>query len=220
MLFSELSTIQLLTIAILPTLFAIVIHEVAHGWVAYRLGDNTAKMMGRLTLNPLKHIDPIGTILVPALMILTVGFAFGWAKPVPIDWRNLHHPKRDMALVAVAGPGSNFLMAIGWGLLAKLASMLSSDMSLISQPLFYMSMFGILINTVLMVLNLVPIPPTDGGRIATSLLPSPLGNALAKVEPFGFFILVGLLITGILWQVIGPAVEMVMLLIQNLTGLS
>jgi Zn-dependent protease len=220
MLFSELSTIQLLTIAILPTLFAIVIHEVAHGWVAYRLGDNTAKMMGRLTLNPLKHIDPIGTILVPALMILTVGFAFGWAKPVPIDWRNLHHPKRDMALVAAAGPGSNFLMAIGWGLLAKLASMLSSDMSLISQPLFYMSMFGILINTVLMVLNLVPIPPTDGGRIATSLLPSPLGNALAKVEPFGFFILVGLLITGILWQVIGPAVEMVMLLIQNLTGLS
>lgn len=112
-MFAELSTYQLLVIAILPTLFAIVVHEVAHGWVAYRLGDNTAYMMGRLTLNPLKHIDPIGTILVPAILILTVGFAFGWAKPVPISWRNLHHPKRDIALVAAAGPGANLLMAIG-----------------------------------------------------------------------------------------------------------
>lgn len=112
---AELSTIQIVAIAIIPTLFAIVVHEVAHGWVAFRLGDSTAYMMGRLTLNPLKHIDPIGTILVPLVLILTVGFAFGWAKPVPINFHNLHHPRRDTALVAAAGPFANLLMAIAWG---------------------------------------------------------------------------------------------------------
>ncbi len=218
-MFAELSTYQLLAIAILPTLFAIVVHEVAHGWVAYRLGDNTAYMMGRLTLNPLKHIDPIGTILVPALLIFTVGFAFGWAKPVPITWRNLHQPKRDIALVAAAGPCANLLMAIGWGLVAKLASLLPADQGFISQPFVYMGLFGILINTVLMVLNLVPIPPTDGGRVATSLLPPRMAIVLSRVEPYGMFILLALLVSGILWQVIGPVVDSIMLIIQNLTGL-
>jgi Zn-dependent protease len=218
-MFTELSTSQLLAIAILPTLFAIVVHEVAHGWVAYRLGDSTAYMMGRLTLNPLKHIDPIGTILVPALLILTVGFAFGWARPVPINWRNLHHPKRDIALVAAAGPGANFLMAIGWGLVTKVASLLPAGLGFIAEPLVYMGLFGILINTVLMVFNLVPIPPTDGGRVATSLLPPRMANALSRVEPYGMFVLLALLVSGILWQVIGPVIDSIMFLIHNLTGL-
>ncbi|WP_126454471.1 site-2 protease family protein [Sulfuriflexus mobilis] len=218
-MFTELTTYQLLAIAILPTLFAIVVHEVAHGWVAYRLGDSTAYMVGRLTLNPLKHIDPIGTILVPALLIFTVGFAFGWAKPVPINWRNLRHPKRDIALVAAAGPGANLLMAIGWGLVAKIASLLPTDLGFISQPFIYMGLFGILINTVLMVFNLVPIPPTDGGRVATSLLPPRMASALSRVEPYGMFILLALLVSGILWQAIGPVIDSIMVLIQGLTGL-
>ncbi len=218
-MFNDLSTGQLVAVAILPTLLAIVVHEVAHGWVAYRLGDNTAFMMGRLTLNPFKHIDPIGTILVPFILIITVGFAFGWAKPVPIDWRNLQQPKRDIPLVAAAGPASNFLMAIGWGLLTKLASILPSSLSAFAEPLTYMGIWGIWINIILMVFNLMPIPPTDGGRIAISLLPSRMSYSLQKIEPYGMFIIVGLLLTGILWQIIGPAVEIVVTLIQYLTGL-
>lgn len=218
-MFPELSNYQVFAIAVLPTLFGIVVHEVAHGWVAYRLGDNTAFMLGRLTLNPLKHIDPIGTILVPAVLIFTVGFAFGWAKPVPINYRNLHHPKRDMALVAVAGPGSNLLMAFGWGLVAKLASLLPVSLAVVSQPLVYMGVFGILINSLLMVLNLVPIPPTDGGRVATSLLPTRWAILLDKVEPYGMYILFGLMLSGILWWLIGPVISVVVTLIQTLTGI-
>jgi len=217
-MFSELSTFQLLTVAILPTLFAIVIHEVSHGWVALRLGDTTAYSAGRLTLNPLKHIDPIGTILVPAILILTVNFAFGWAKPVPINWRNLHHPKRDIALVAAAGPCANLLMAIIWAILMKIGTLLPHDV-LLSTPLVYMGLFGILINTVLMVFNLVPIPPTDGGRILTSLLPPRIAYQVSRIEPYGMFILVGLMITGILWKIIGPVIYTVMMTIQNLVGL-
>jgi Zn-dependent protease len=217
-MFSELSTLQLLTVAILPTLFAIVVHEVSHGWVALRLGDTTAYAAGRLTLNPLKHIDPIGTILVPAILILTVGFAFGWAKPVPINWKNLHHPKRDIALVAAAGPGANLLMAIIWALLVKIGTLLPHDLFL-STPLIYMGMFGILINTVLLVLNLVPIPPTDGGRILTSLLPHRMAYSLSRIEPYGMFILVGLMLTGILWKIIGPVIYAVMMIIKTLAGL-
>jgi len=217
-MFSELSTFQLLTIAILPTLFAIVVHEVSHGWVARQLGDNTAYAAGRLTLNPLKHIDPVGTILVPAIMILTVHIAFGWAKPVPIDWRNLRHPKRDIALVAIAGPGANLLMAIFWGLLVKLGTFLSHDLFL-RTPLIYMGLFGILINAVLLVFNLVPIPPTDGGRILVSLLPPRMAWRVSKIEPYGMFILVGLMLTGVLWKLIGPVISSVMMIIQTLVGL-
>lgn len=219
-MFAELSTYQLLAIAILPTLFAIVVHEVAHGWTAYRLGDTTAYMMGRLTLNPIKHIDPVGTILVPALLIYSVGFAFGWAKPVPINWHNLKYPKRDIALVAIAGPGSNLLMAIGWGLVAKFASLLPASMELISMPLGYMGLFGILINIVLMVFNLVPVPPTDGGRVATSLLPPRIANYVSRIEPYGMFILIGLILTGVLWKMIGPIINAVMSIILKLTGLA
>ena len=219
-MFSELSIYQLLAIAILPTLFAIVVHEVAHGWVAYRLGDSTAYMMGRLTLNPIKHIDPFGTILVPAILIYTTGYAFGWAKPVPINWHNLKYPKRYIALVAIAGPGSNLLMAVAWGLIIKFASLLPASMEFISMPLSYMGLFGILINTVLMVFNLIPIPPTDGGRIVTSLLPPKMADAVSRVEPYGMFILVALLLSGILWQIIGPVINTIMMLILTLTGLS
>lgn len=218
-MFPELSSYQVFAIAVIPTLFAIVLHEVAHGWVAYRLGDSTAFMLGRLSLNPLKHIDPIGTILVPALLIFTVGFAFGWAKPVPINWRNLHHPKRDIALVAAAGPFANLLMAFGWALVAKIADLLPANFALISEPLTYMAVFGILINTVLMVFNLVPIPPTDGGRVATSLLPPRMASVVSKVEPYGMFILLALMVSGLLWQAIGPIINSIMILIQRLTGL-
>ena len=211
---TELSTIQLITIAIIPLLFAIVVHEVAHGWVARQLGDDTAYLMGRLTLNPLKHIDPIGTILVPLVLILTVGFAFGWAKPVPVNFNNLRNRRRDTALVAAAGPFANLLMAIAWALIAKLASLLPDSIAMLTSPLILMSMFGMIINAILMVFNLIPIPPTDGGRIATSLLPPRLGYQLSRVEPYGLFIIVALLLSGIIWKLLDIVIQTVMQLIQ------
>jgi Zn-dependent protease len=207
---NELSTAQLIAVAIIPTLFAIVVHEVAHGWVAFRLGDDTAYQMGRLTLNPLKHIDPIGTILVPLVLILTVGFAFGWAKPVPVNFNRLHNPRRDTALVAVAGPASNLLMAIGWAVIVKLASLLPGNMTALALPLIYMGMFGMIINAILMAFNLIPIPPTDGGRIAISLLPPRLGNQLSRLEPYGLLIILLLLLSGILWRFLDIVTQTVM----------
>lgn len=210
----ELSTLQLITIAILPLLFAIVVHEVAHGWVARLLGDNTAYLMGRLTLNPLKHIDPIGTILVPAVLLLTMGFAFGWAKPVPVNFNNLHNVRRDTAIVAAAGPFANLLMALCWLLLAKIASVLPGSMSVIASPLMLMSMFGVLVNAILMVFNLIPIPPTDGGRILTSLLPAKLAYPLRHIEPYGLLIIVALMLTGIIWRLLNVVTQAVMSLMS------
>lgn len=211
---NELSTVQQIAIAIIPLLLAIIVHEVAHGWVALQLGDSTAYLMGRLTLNPLKHIDPIGTILVPLVLILTVGFAFGWAKPVPVNFNNLRNRRRDTALVAVAGPFANLLMAIAWALIAKLASLLPDSITMLTSPLILMSMFGITINAILMVFNLIPIPPTDGGRITTSLLPPPLGYQLSRVEPYGLLIILVLLLSGVIWKLLDMVIQTVMQLIQ------
>ncbi len=201
----ELSTIQRIAVWVLPVIFAITVHEVAHGWVANYLGDPTAKMLGRLTLNPLKHIDLIGTLLVPGVLVLLGGFIFGWAKPVPVTWENLKKPKRDVALVALAGPGANLLMVLFWALILKVGLVLSATGSSFAMPLILMGDAGIIINIILMVLNLLPIPPLDGGRVLISVLPGPLAWRVSKIEPYGLFILLGLLFLGVLsWIMSGP----------------
>jgi len=217
---STLSTPQLISVLVVPVLFAIVVHEVAHGWVAKLLGDPTAQRLGRLTLNPLKHIDPVGTVLVPAMLVLLrTGFVFGWAKPVPITWENLRHPKRDMAIVAAAGPAANLLMALFWAVMAKIGFLLPETSAWIGEPLRYMGLGGILANVLLMVFNLLPLPPLDGGRVAVGLLPGPLAWRLSQLEPYGFFILIGLMITGVLGYIILPVAELVTRLIVAVVGL-
>lgn len=215
-----LSTYQLIAVAVLPLLFAITVHEVAHGWMAKRLGDPTAERLGRLTLNPIKHIDPIGTLLVPGLLLMFGGFVFGWAKPVPVTWENLRHPKRDMALVAAAGPGVNLLMAVMWAVAAKIGTALPDTLSWGAAPLYYMGVAGVSINVVLMVLNLIPLPPLDGGRVAVGLLPGRMAYALSRVEPYGFFILIGLLVTGVLSFVMHPISNGLTVTILKLAGLT
>jgi Zn-dependent protease len=215
----NLSTVQFAAIAILPLLFGITLHEVAHGWVAKLLGDKTALMMGRLTLNPIKHIDPFGTILVPGLMMLAGGAIFGWAKPVPVTWQNLRNPKRDMALVALAGPMANLGMAFIWALIARLGILLNAVSPWASVPMILMGKVGIVLNLVLMVLNLLPLPPLDGGRIMTSLLPGPLSYRFSRIEPYGFFILIALLMTGVLWKLLGPPVSVLEDLFSLVAGI-
>ncbi|WP_284452266.1 site-2 protease family protein [Methylophaga thalassica] len=203
----EFSLVQKIIIWAIPVLFAITVHEVAHGWVALKLGDRTAQMLGRLTLNPFKHIDPIGTVLVPGLLLLLGGFVFGWAKPVPVSYQNLHQPKRDMAWVAAAGPAANFIMAIIWAIVAKLGLMLIHANITLGQPMMLMGFAGILINTMLMMLNLLPIPPLDGSRVLSSWLPGPMAYKFSRIEPYGFFILLGLLYFGILNLILWPLVS-------------
>ena len=214
----DLSTPQLVAVAILPLLFAITVHEVAHGWVAKKFGDPTAQRLGRLTLNPLKHIDPVGTILVPGMLLLLGGFVFGWAKPVPVTWENLRHPKRDMAIVAAAGPAANLVMALFWAVIARIGVQLGTQ-SWAGLPMQYMGLFGIEINAVFMILNLLPMPPLDGGRVAVGLLPGPWAWQLARLEPFGFFILLALLATGILGAIISPPIHGVERLLTLIVGL-
>ena len=215
--------IQGIAIYALPVIFAITMHEAAHGYVAKRFGDLTAHDAGRISLNPARHIDPVGTILVPlglfVLSKLTVGagFLFGWAKPVPINFTRLHHPKRDMLWVAAAGPGANLLMAFFWALMIKLA-LLAPDSSF-AKPLALMGIAGIEINVILMVLNLLPLPPLDGGRMMVSLLPNRIAYPFARIEPYGFMILLVLLFSGVLSIIIGPAILWVKIFIVSFFGL-
>jgi len=202
----ELNLISTLFVFVIPVIFAVTVHEVAHGWVANRFGDQTAKSMGRLTLNPVKHIDPVGTILVPAIMYFTSGFIFGWAKPVPVNWRNLGHPRRDMAIVAIAGPVANLLMLLFWAMSAKIIISLGNDSNYLTQLLFIMCSIGITINIVLMILNLFPILPLDGGRILTAMLPRNLAITFSRLEPYGLIILVVLLLSGVLWKILLPLI--------------
>jgi len=211
----ELSIIQKIAIYALPVIFAITVHEAAHGYAARHFGDMTAYHAGRITLNPLKHIDPFGTILLPALTIMLGGILFGWAKPVPVDFSRLRNPKKDMLWVAAAGPASNFLMAIFWAIALKYS--ISAPES-ITIPLALMAKAGIAINVVLMVLNLLPLPPLDGGRIAVSLLPTHLARPFSQIERYGFVILIVLLFTGILSKILGPLVNFFYSLILTVFG--
>ena len=204
-----LNFLQKLAVLALPVLFAITVHEVAHGWMAKKLGDKTAFMLGRLTLNPIRHIDPVGTILVPMMIyFITVsygsGFLFGWAKPVPVTWGNLNNPRRDMGYVALAGPGANLLMALGWALVVMFSQVIEPISPWFANPLIYMGIAGVYFNVLLMVLNLLPILPLDGGRIVSSLLPPYLADRFSRLEPFGLIIMVVLLVSGILSKVLLP----------------
>jgi Zn-dependent protease len=195
----ELTLLQRIVVWILPVIFAITVHEVAHGWVAKKYGDNTASMLGRLTLNPIKHIDLFGTLIIPGLLLITgTGFIFGWAKPVPVDPRNFKNPRQDMAIVALAGPVSNLLMAVGWALIARLGVTIGAQTEAISLPLIYTGIAGISINLVLAMLNLLPIPPLDGSRILSGILPNYWAWQYNRLERFGFVILLVLLYTRVL----------------------
>lgn len=207
----DLTVIQKIVIYALPVIFAITVHEAAHGYAARYFGDMTAFNAGRITLNPVKHIDPFGTILLPALTVMLGGILFGWAKPVPVDFRRLRNPKKDMLWVAAAGPASNFVMAIFWALVMKFSVNAPEAFVL---PMTLMAKAGITINIVLMVLNLLPLPPLDGGRIAVSLLPMRLARPFAQIERYGFIILIVLLFSGVLSRILEPLINLVYALIS------
>lgn len=212
----EFNIVQKIAIYALPVIFAITLHEAAHGYAAMRFGDKTAYMLGRISINPLRHIDPIGTILVPILTLMFAGILFGWAKPVPVNFGGLRHPKKDMLWVAAAGPAANLVMAVFWGVMIKFATLLPG--SYFALPLYEMGKAGIMINTVLMVLNLFPLPPLDGGRIAVSLLPNPAAYKFARIEPYGMIILVILLATNILGVILWPIINITLKLLSVIIG--
>ena len=209
--------IQTIALAAIPVLFAITLHEAAHGYVARHFGDMTAYQQGRISLNPLRHIDPVGTILFPLLTMWLGGILFGWAKPVPVNFAALRRPKQDMLWVAVAGPASNLVMALGWALLYKMA-WLNPD-NYFAEPLLGMAGIGIKINIVLMVLNLLPLPPLDGGRVAVSMLPHRQAYQLSRIEPYGMFILIFLAITPVLGWILMPLVSLMYQLLSLLFGI-
>ena len=211
--------IQQILIYAIPILFAITVHEVAHGWVASKFGDQTARLMGRLTLNPIKHIDPMGTVILPVILLILHAPIFGWAKPVPVDWRNLRNPKKDMAWVAAAGPGANLLMLILWALLAKCIVLLGAPATGLWGALGQMALAGIMINSVLMILNLFPVPPLDGSRVLTALLPPVLAYKYNQLERYGLLIIMLLLMTGYLGRILEPILTGFLSLVGLIFGL-
>jgi len=215
---NELSLIQRIVVWVLPVVFAITVHEVAHGWVAKMKGDLTAFREGRLSLNPIKHIDPIGTLILPGLLLLTgTGIIFGWAKPVPVDGRNFKKPLQDMAWVAAAGPLSNLIMALAWAFLVRIGVLVNVDF--VSLPLIYMGVAGISINLVLFLINLLPIPPLDGSRILTGFLPPRMAWQYNQIERYGFLILVVLLYSGALNVVLAYPMYIFQQLFFSIAGL-
>lgn len=198
-----LTTILLMLI---PVVFAITVHEVAHGWTARQLGDHTAAMMGRLTLNPVKHMDLLGTVIIPFLLVILGHAPFGWAKPVPVNWQNLHSPKRDMALVAIAGPLANLAMLIIWALIIKVAVTFNTGDQTVLTLVTRMAEAGIVINSILMILNLFPVPPLDGSRVVTAILPGRLARYYMKIEPVGLVIVLLLFFTGYLGKLLTPII--------------
>lgn len=209
--------IQTIALAAIPVLFAITLHEAAHGYVARYFGDMTAAQAGRISLNPLRHIDPVGTILLPLMTMLLGGVLFGWAKPVPVNFAALRRPKQDMLWVAIAGPASNLVMALGWAFLYKMAWSIPGNY--FAEPLMGMAEWGMKINIVLMVLNLLPLPPLDGGRVAVSMLPHRQAYQLARIEPYGMFILIFLAVTPVLSAILSPLIGLVYKLISLLFGI-
>jgi Zn-dependent protease len=211
--------VQLIALYAIPAIFAITLHEAAHGYAARYFGDPTAYQAGRISLNPVRHVDPVGTLLIPAVVLFASGgkFAFGWAKPVPVNFGRLRNPKRDMLWVAAAGPGANLFMAIVWALLFKLVAIM--PLHYFSEPALRMAQGGIIINLVLMVLNLFPLPPLDGGRIAVSLLPHRLAYQFARVEPYGMVVVMVLLFTGVLGAVMLPVVGAALMALKFIFGI-
>lgn len=203
----QLSFIQKFAIYALPILFAVTIHEVAHGWMASKLGDKTAKMLGRLTLNPIRHIDPVGTIIIPLLLLWIGGFIFGWAKPVPINPKNLKNPRRDLALISISGPLSNLFMAVIWAMIMKVGVVLTQAGIGMAYPIILMGNAGITINLVLGLLNLIPIPPLDGGHFVSSILPRRLAHYYDRLERYGFIIILLLIATNALNFILAPPIN-------------
>jgi len=210
--------IQTISLAAIPVLFAITLHEAAHGFVARHFGDMTAYAAGRISLNPLRHIDPFGTIIFPLLTLWLGGILFGWAKPVPVNFAALRRPKQDMLWVSIAGPAANLFMALGWAFLYKIAWL--NPENYFAEPLLGMALWGIRINVVLMVLNLLPLPPLDGGRIAVSLLPHRQAFQLSRIEPYGMFILIFMAITPVLGFILMPLVSLMFRLLSMLIGIN